>query len=194
MTIGILALQGDFAKHQEQIDKLGEKSLLVKTKSDLFSCDGLIIPGGESTSLTTLMKKHGLWDDIYTFALQKPVFGTCAGLIVLSTQIITNNFQTLKLLDIAVTRNAYGRQIDSFIDTVDVRLESTTFPFKGVFIRAPKINRLGENVVPLAWHKNDIVLAEGGNILVSTFHPELTDDPRIHQYFLEKINKNSSKG
>ena len=192
VTIGILALQGDFEKHEQKIKALGQNSILVRTSEHLSQCDGLIIPGGESTTLTKLLKKHALWDDIIDFAELKPVYGTCAGCILVAESIVEMDQDSLKLLNIAVQRNAYGRQVDSFIDDIKIQLNGKAGTMEGVFIRAPKIKSIGEHVTPLAWHGQHIILAEQGRILAGTFHPELTDDVRIHDYFVEKIKMNRS--
>jgi pyridoxal 5'-phosphate synthase pdxT subunit len=185
--IGILAVQGDFEKHQHIVNSLGHETLLVKTQDELFTSDALIIPGGESTTLTKLFAKHDLADALIQYAKVKPVFGTCAGLIVLSKESVNNSVNTLGIIDVTVARNAYGRQVDSFIDDIEINLKDQSFNFEGVFIRAPKIVQYGKDVKILGKHKNDIVLAQSGNVLVATFHPELTDDPRIHQYFIQQI-------
>jgi pyridoxal 5'-phosphate synthase pdxT subunit len=187
-TIGILSIQGDFAKHQVMLHSLGAETVQVKTQNHLEKCDGLVIPGGESTTLVHLLHKHNLWSPLKTFAQTKPVYGTCAGLITLATHVTNAPFTPLGLIDISVQRNAYGRQINSFIAPVQIRLD-TTSSFEGVFIRAPKITHIGTGVTPLGWHGENIVLAEKGHILVSTFHPELTDDNLVHRYFLKKIGK-----
>lgn len=187
IVIGVLAIQGDFEKHQQALGKLQVRTQLVKTATELSRCDGLVIPGGESTTLITLLKKHGLWDVLKIFGQQKPIFGTCAGLIILANKIEQNHMDSLKLIDVKVQRNAYGRQIDSFIDRVQLQLDAEKAEYEGVFIRAPKIVELGPSVQPLAWHKRDIVMAKRDNILVATFHPELTDDLQIHEYFVRMV-------
>ncbi len=121
------------------------------------------------------------------FGKEKPIFGTCAGLITLASRVENYPQETLDLIDISVVRNAYGRQIDSFIDSIKIRLNNNITEYEGVFIRAPKIKRVGEGVRALAYHHDDIVMAENDHILVATFHPELTEDTRIHEYFLKKI-------
>ncbi|MBN1481933.1 pyridoxal 5'-phosphate synthase glutaminase subunit PdxT [candidate division KSB1 bacterium] len=189
MTVGILALQGDFDRHQQKMATLSVKSRLVRTAVQLAQCDGLIIPGGESTTLINLLKKHTMWDSVRRFGKTKPVYGTCAGCILIADSIVEMDQDSLHLIDISVQRNAYGRQVDSFIDDVKVQLNGTLDSMEGVFIRAPKIVSIGANVTPLAWHNDDIILAEQANILAGTFHPELTDDVRIHHYFLRKIQK-----
>lgn len=188
--IGILAVQGDFEKHREMVQSLGHETLLVKTQEGLFASDALIIPGGESTTLTKLFAKHNLEKALAAYAQEKPVFGTCAGLIVLSKKSVNHSVKTLGLINVTAARNAYGRQVDSFIDDIELNLGDQKFTFEGVFIRAPKIVECGDDVEILGKHKDDIVLAQSGNILVATFHPELTDDPRVHQYFIQKINSN----
>ncbi len=187
--IGILALQGDFEKHRQVISRIGCESILVRTKAELDSVAGLIIPGGESTTLTNLMKKHGLWEEMLVFGRQRPIFGTCAGLIVLAKHVVNNHVETLELIDLTVARNAYGRQVDSFIDDLRLNLNGHPENLEGVFIRAPKIVSIGEKVTPLAWHKEDWVMVESGNIMVATFHPELTDDTRVHEYFMRKVTR-----
>jgi len=187
LKIGILALQGDFVRHKETLKALGQETVLVRTEKELNPCAGLIIPGGESTTLTKLLKKHLLWDKILRFAEKRPVFGTCAGLIILSKQTVKKQVETLGLIDIITERNAYGRQVDSFIDELDIKLSGKGDKFEGVFIRAPKIVSIGDGVSPLAWHQQNIVMVEQNNILAATFHPELTNDTRIHEYFLAKV-------
>ena len=186
-TIGILAVQGDFEKHQQMILQLGHEAVLAKTKKELFACDGLVIPGGESTTLSKLFRKHDLWHPLKEFARTRAIFGTCAGLIVLATDVENNSIETLGLIDIKVTRNAYGRQVDSFIDDIQIDLKGEKITFEGVFIRAPRIVSIGDGVKPIAWHKTDIVMVEKGKILIATFHPELTNDTRIHRYFIGKV-------
>ncbi len=186
-TIGILALQGDFEKHQSKIESLDHTAFLVKNSDQLAKCDGLIIPGGESTTLIKLMKKHDMWNPIYKFAQTNPVYGTCAGCILVAQKIAEMDQDSLKLIDITVQRNAYGRQVDSFIDDIQLQLNGKVDSMEGVFIRAPKIMSVGKTITPLAWHNGDIILAEHGTVLVGTFHPELTDDDRVHRYFINKV-------
>ncbi len=187
MHIGVLALQGDFEKHIAILNKLEVTTARVKTADQLAGCDGLIIPGGESTTFALLLHKHGLWEELSRFAEQRPVFGTCAGLIILAQTIVNEKLDTLQLLDIEVERNAYGRQIDSFIDAIDVTLGEEKFEFEGIFIRAPKIKKVGPGIQKLAYYRDEVVMAESHLITVATFHPELTDDTRIHQYFCRRV-------
>lgn len=185
--IGILALQGDFDKHVRIIRALGAEALLVKTKETLEQTDRLIIPGGESTTFLKLIDRLKLRDPLLDYCRKKPVFGTCAGLIILSTEVVNATFEPLKLIELKVERNAYGRQIDSFIANIELSINSEKSDFEAVFIRAPKILQCSGNTKPLALHNTDIVMARQNNILVATFHPELTEDYRIHKYFLNKF-------
>jgi pyridoxal 5'-phosphate synthase pdxT subunit len=182
--VGVLALQGDFYKHIQAIKKLHAEPILVKDESSLQKCDKLIIPGGESTTFIKLIDRLELRDALITFGIKKPVFGTCAGLIILSSSLQRNSFEPLNLINLQVERNAYGRQIDSFIDTVQLSFGGQTIEFEAVFIRAPKIIECLDGSEAVAWHGKDIVMAANKNILVATFHPELTDDLRIHKFFL----------
>ncbi|MBN2355614.1 pyridoxal 5'-phosphate synthase glutaminase subunit PdxT [candidate division KSB1 bacterium] len=189
MRIGVLAVQGDYAKHHSMLLQMGLKTRLVRTDADLAGCDALIIPGGESTTMTTVMQKHGLWQPVIEFGRQKPIMGTCAGLILLATEVPDHGLPTLGLLDVAVIRNAYGRQVDSFVDQVTLDLNGKLNKYTGVFIRAPKISRSGANVKILGYHQQDIVMVETEHILACTFHPELTEDDAIHRYFHTKTSK-----
>ncbi len=183
-VIGILALQGDFEKHVQIVKKLDHLPRLVKDVDSLKDCDRLIIPGGESTTILKLIDRLNLRKALVNFGNKKPVFGTCAGLIILATIVENDNYKTLSLIDIKVSRNAYGRQIDSFIDEVNLNFNRDEQAFEAIFIRAPKILSCLEGVTPLAYHKKNVVMAANKNILVATFHPELTDDLRIHDFFL----------
>ena len=188
MQIGVLAIQGDFDKHLQMLQKLKVDALPVKTASQLIDCTGLILPGGESTTFINLLHKHDLWEEIKSFAQNKPIFGTCAGLIVLANKVTKNHVETMGVINIEVDRNAYGRQVDSFIDNIQLDFNTGKFDFEGVFIRAPKIRQIGQDVKPLGWHGQDVVLAEQDNILVATFHPELTEDKAVHEYFVKKVS------
>ncbi len=187
MDIGILSLQGDFAKHAAAVERLGHTARLVRYERELKQCDKLIIPGGESTTILKLVEKNELRPALLDFGKNRAIMGTCAGLIVLSTEAGDLPHEPFRLIDLEVERNAYGRQIDSFIDTVKIRLNGEVIDFEGVFIRAPKIRSVGEDVRILGYHKEDVVMAANAHILVATFHPELTDDLRIHQYFIDKV-------
>lgn len=189
MQIGVLAVQGDYAKHVEALQQLGQKPVLVRTEKELAVCDGLIIPGGESTTLTIVMQKHGLWEPLRTFGSEKMIFGTCAGLIILATEVPNHPFTPLQLIDITVERNAYGRQVDSFIDEVELTVRERVHRIPGFFIRAPRIIRVGDGTSIIGRHNGEIVMVENEHILAATFHPELTDDSFVHQYFLQKLTK-----
>ena len=189
-NIGILALQGDFEKHAHSIEKLGHEALFVKDIQSLDKCDRLIIPGGESTTFMKLIDRLELREPLTGFCKTKPVFGTCAGLIVLSSNVLNASFKPLNVINLVVERNAYGRQIDSFIDEINLNVNGSVSTFEAVFIRAPKIKECLNDTVPIAYHGNDIVMAANKNILVATFHPELTDDLRIHDFFLNHFTDN----
>ncbi len=185
--IGVLALQGDFEKHSLAIERLGHVSVPVKTADDLKDCDRLIMPGGESTAILKLIERLGLRTVLSDFIGTHPVFGTCAGLILLAREADHLPEPPFAAIDIRVRRNAYGRQIDSFIDTVSVDLDGQKAETEAVFIRAPKIMDTGPGVTILGRHGTDIVLAREKHILVASFHPELTADGLLHNYFINKL-------
>jgi 5'-phosphate synthase pdxT subunit len=183
-TIGLLALQGDYLKHGERFSKIGVSVVKVRKPSEVDHVDGLVFPGGESTTIGKLLVKSGL-DKAISEKINAgmPVFATCAGLILLAKKIIGFDQFHLGLLDVDVERNAYGRQIESF----ETDFRSDTFgdpPIRGVFIRAPRIVRLGKGIEVLAEYEDVPVLIRQDNILAGSFHPELTDDLRIQRYFL----------
>lgn len=182
MKIGVLALQGDFDAHRRRLEELGAEVMLVKKSEQLHDIDGLVIPGGESGTFLKLLGEDG-FAKLRDFARAKPTFGTCAGCILLATDVENPKQAGLGALDITVRRNAYGRQIDSSIREGRFLNE----PIEMVFIRAPKIERIGAGVEVIATEGNDPVLVRKGKTMAATFHPELSDDPRIHQYFLNAI-------
>lgn len=187
-TVGVLALQGDFEAHAKAVARAGGKAVEVRTAEELEGVDGLIIPGGESTTMLKLLQEMGLREPLRRYAARKPVFGTCAGAILLAREVMQPAQDSLDVMDMAVERNAYGRQLDSRIVEVapeDGELDGR--PFEAVFIRAPIIRRVGEGARVLARYNGDPVLVEQGSHLVATFHPELTSDPRVHRRFLEKL-------
>lgn len=191
VTVGVLALQGAFREHIKAIKKIGHNALEIKAAGQLKEIDGLIIPGGESTTINKLLIKYGFHDAIKDFyKSSKPIFGTCAGLIILSKKSSGNQFG-LGYIDIKAERNAYGRQIESFEEYIDLKKEDNLngLKFHAVFIRAPKIKEIGSKVEKLGIHKKEVVFAREGNVLVCSFHPELTEDLRIHQYFIDMIKK-----
>ncbi len=184
MKIGVLALQGDFALHRQALERIGVESCEVRKPSELEAVDGLIIPGGESTTLLKLMDAWEFVPALEKFrAAGKTIFGTCAGLIVLAREVLNPNQFSLGFIDVTTERNAYGRQKESFETEGEATLEGERRPIKMVFIRAPRIRRVGPTVTPLATHQGECVLAREDSVLVATFHPELTDDPTVHRYF-----------
>src|SRR6267378_665614 len=184
MKIGVLALQGDFDAHRKRLEALGEKVVLVKKPAQLEDIDGLVIPGGESSTFLKLLGEDGL-AKLKDFVRVKPTFGTCAGAILLANEVENPKQAGLGALDITIRRNAYGRQADSSIRDGQFLND----PIEMVFIRAPKIERVGEGVEVIATEGSDKVpvLVRKGKTLAATFHPELSDDRRIHQYFLDLI-------
>ena len=184
--VGILGLQGDFALHQKSMQRLGAETPIVRRPEQLRDCDGLILPGGESTTFLKLLNNTGLFDAIRTFADSHAVFGTCAGMIMVAGSIVNDEIDTLRLIDLIVERNAYGRHVDSFIDNVRIPVFSKE-EFEGVFIRAPKIKAVRGDTEAVGFHGDEVVMAKNKNILVTTFHPELTADLRIHRYFIEEF-------
>lgn len=189
MKVGVLALQGDFREHIGILKKLGVEAVEVRLPSELEGLDGLIIPGGESTTISKMMGIYGFPEEIKKFAQKgSPVFGTCAGLIVLAGKVDGRKSGPLNLIDIDVKRNAYGRQVDS--REVDLTIDfADSIPYRAIFIRAPQIRKMGAGVKSLARYEGKTVLARQKNILICSFHPELTEDTRIHQYFLDMIRK-----
>jgi 5'-phosphate synthase pdxT subunit len=184
MNIGVLALQGAVAEHIRSIGLAGGQGVVVKQPEQLGSIDGLVIPGGESTTIGKLMRKYGFIDAVRDFSQAgKPIFGTCAGLIVLAERLDDGEEPHLGLMNMTVSRNAFGRQRESFETDLDVQgIES---PLRAVFIRAPLIKEVGEDVEVLASYKGEIVTARQGHLLAASFHPELTDDYRLHGLFLD---------
>ena len=178
--VGVLALQGDFEAHGKALQAAGADAVEVRTAADLDRVDGLVIPGGESTTMLKLLNYMDLKQPLIDFAKKKPVFGTCAGAILLAREVLHPQQESLDVIDLTVERNAYGRQIDSRIAKLDGDLEA-------VFIRAPVIRRCGPGVKVLAEYDGDPVLVEEGRHMVATFHPELSRDLRVHKLFLDKI-------
>lgn len=190
MKIGVLALQGDFALHEKALARVGIDSAEVRKPVELNAVDGLIIPGGESTTLLTLMNAWEFIPALEKFhANGKPIFGTCAGLIVLAREVLNPTQFSLGFIDVTVERNAYGRQKESFETEGEATLDRQPSPLRMVFIRAPRIRRLGPGVIRLASYGDDCVMARQGTVLVATFHPELTDDPTVHRYFARMVNE-----
>lgn len=186
-TIGVLGVQGDVAEHLAMVAGAGAEPRIVKRPSDLDGVHGLILPGGESTTHRKLLEFEGLLDAIVVrHGGGMPVFGTCAGAILLASEVVGASTPHLQLVDIVVRRNAFGRQRDSFVTDLDVPALGET-PLRAVFIRAPTIERVGPGVEVLARVGETIVLAESESVLVASFHPELTSDQRLHRRFTEKV-------
>ena len=187
--IGVLSLQGGFREHVEMLKKCGADAVEVRLSEDLKGVCGIIIPGGESTTIGNLMQRHGLDTKIIQRHRQgMAVYGTCAGAILLAKEIIGSGQPSLNLLDISVRRNDYGRQADSFETELDVE---GVGKFKGIFIRAPVIENAGSSVRILSDFHGKPVLVQKGSILASTFHPELTQDARVHEHFIKMANEYS---
>ena len=185
-TIGVLALQGAYEAHAKTLQALGATPKLVRLPLDLEGVNGLIMPGGESTTMLKFLERHNFFDILKTFVQTTPTFGTCAGAILLAKDVQNPVQKSLAALDITVERNAYGRQIDSTILTAPTKLEGG--PLEMVFIRAPRITRTGPEVEILASRDQHPVLVRQGHLLAATFHPELSSDHRVHQLFLNLIH------
>lgn len=189
--IGILALQGDFEAHSRTLTRLGAAPVLVRNAADLDGVDGLVIPGGESTTMLKLLHAENLLAPLAAFGQRRPVFGTCAGAILLAAGVSNPEQEGLGLIDIDVERNAYGRQIDSRVAHLipEAEFAARTHPgeMEAVFIRAPVIRRVGRGARILACYQGDPVLVEQGKHLAATFHPELTADSRVHEFFLSNL-------
>ena len=188
LRIGVLALQGDFSLHARALARCGAAAVEVRKPEQLVGLDGLIIPGGESTTLLKLMDAWGFVPALEKFHGDgKPIFGTCAGLILLARGVEGPRQFSLGLIDVDVERNAYGRQRESFEAHGTAMLRGRDTPVEMVFIRAPRIRRTGAGVETLARHGGEAVMAREGTVLVATFHPELTDDSTVHAYFCEMV-------
>jgi len=186
MKIGVLALQGDFDAHRRRLEELGAEVVLVKKPEQLDEIDGLIIPGGESGTFLKLLGEAG-FEKLKQFVRVKPTFGTCAGAILLANEVENPKQSGLGALDIRIRRNAYGRQVDSSIREGRLGLE----PIEMVFIRAPRIERVGPGVEVIATEGNDPVAVRQGRVMAATFHPELSEDTRVHESFLELVRSQS---
>ena len=190
MSIGVLALQGDFDLHRKALDRLGIESVEVRLPRQLDQVGGLIMPGGESTTLLKLLDE---WEFVPALeklhAAGKPIMGTCAGLILLARDVERPKQPSLGMIDITAVRNAYGRQKESFETEGEADLGEGSRPIKMVFIRAPRISRVGPAVTSLVWHKRETVMARQGTVLVAAFHPELTDDPTVHRFFAAMVEQ-----
>lgn len=190
--VGVLALQGAVAEHIRLLEKAGAEAIAIKKVSQLDEIDGLVIPGGESTTIGKLMKLYGFDSALQEFHQQKkPLFGTCAGMIILAKEIEGQDWNHLGVMDIKVQRNAFGRQRESF--EVNLEVKGIGEDFRAVFIRAPLILEVDKEVDILSIHNGEIVAARQGHVLAASFHPELTDDERMHAYFLEMVKEYQSQ-
>ncbi len=188
MLVGVLALQGAFSAHQSALAECGATTRQVRVAADLQGIDALVMPGGESTTMSRLLATSGLFDPLgERISDGLAVFGTCAGMILLAREVLDGrpDQRSYNAIDITVRRNGYGRQVDSFEADIDV--DSLAAPFHAVFIRAPKVERVGPDVTVLASHDGVPVVARHGRVFVASFHPELTPDPRLHSLFLQEV-------
>ena len=192
--VGVLALQGDYALHQRMLERIGCRSRQVRKAEELEGLDALVIPGGESTTMLKFIEGEGLLEPLLKLhADGAALYGTCAGVILLAKEVTSPSQVSLGLLDVTVERNAYGRQVDSHT-AEEPCPELGSEPLPMVFIRAPVIRRTGREVLVLARHRGEPVLVREGRILASTFHPELSEDERVHRYFLENVRPDSASG
>lgn len=189
--IGVLAIQGDFDAHRRRLEELGAQTRLVRKPEELEGLDGIVIPGGESSTMLKFLEHGGFFAKLREFVRVKPSFGTCAGAILLANQVENPPQASLGVLDIAVRRNAYGRQLDSHI--VDSDVNGHGRPLELVFIRAPKISRVGKDVEVLAKSEDEPVWVRQGKAMAATFHPELSDDDRVHRAFLSMVEQVSKR-
>jgi len=188
-TVGVLAIQGDFERHVYQLGLVGARAVEVRLPQDLEKLDALILPGGESTTMNIMIDRFDLKEPLLRFGRSKPVFGTCAGMIMLARKIENNisKVQPLGLMDIDVDRNGYGRQVHSFEEQLDAVLAGQKVSLTATFIRAPRVTRLGSGIETLAAWRNDPVLIKQGRLLAASFHAELDSDTRLLEYFLTKV-------
>jgi 5'-phosphate synthase pdxT subunit len=191
LTIGVLALQGDYEAHARAFKGAGARSALVRKPEELGSLDGLVIPGGESTTMLKFLEKDGFFDALREYATANPVFATCAGCILLAREVLHPKQRSLGMLDATVERNAYGRQIDSTILTLPTKISGG--PLEMVFIRSPRITRVGDDVDVLARRDAFPVLVQQGHLLACTFHPEMTADARVQQFFLDMVRAHKAQ-
>jgi len=187
-VIGVLALQGAFKKHIEMLQSINVEGIEVRHPEDLLACNALIIPGGESTVISRQLKFGQFEEAFKKFLKEKPVFGTCAGLILMSKEVLDSKVTPFGLIDIQVERNAFGRQTESFKIDLELALGKEKIKaYPGIFIRAPRIRKCESSVNILANYENEPVLVQQGNYLAATFHPELTDDPSVHRFFYNLV-------
>jgi pyridoxal 5'-phosphate synthase pdxT subunit len=191
LTIGVLALQGDYEAHARAFQNSGARTVLVRKPEELAGLDGLVLPGGESTTMLKFLESGGFFDALEKFALAKPVFATCAGSILLASEVLQPKQRSLGALDATVERNAYGRQIDSTILALPTEIPGG--PLEMVFIRSPRITRVGEGVEVLAHRDGHPTLVRQGHLLACTFHPEMSADTRVQQLFLDMVRAHKAQ-
>ncbi|MGO8759168.1 MAG: pyridoxal 5'-phosphate synthase glutaminase subunit PdxT [Terracidiphilus sp.] len=191
VTIGVLALQGDYEAHARAFERTGARTILVRKPEELASIDGLALPGGESTTMLKFLEKRGFFEALEKFVASTPTFATCAGVILLAREVLNPKQRSLGALDVTVERNAYGRQIDSAILTQPTELPGG--PLEMVFIRSPRITRAGPGVEVLARRDEFPTLVRQGHLLAATFHPEMTADPRVQQLFLGMVRAHTTR-
>ena len=184
-TIGVLAIQGNYASHAQALTEAGASPVEVRKLEQLAGLNGLVLPGGESTTMLKFLEKHNFFEVLQEFCGSKPVFGTCAGVILLAHEVLNPPQRSMGVLDVVVERNAYGRQVDSVIVTAETELAGG--PLEMVFIRSPRISKIGPGVEALATRDGFPVLVRQKNILAATFHPELSHDRRVHMLFVESV-------
>jgi len=186
-TIGVLALQGAYQKHVENLSRLGVASVLIRKSVELDQCAGLIIPGGESTTMSLLINQSGMHEPLRNFAQNKPVMGVCAGMIMMAESVDDERVTPLNILPFRALRNHYGRQVHSFTADIKLDFDNSRKPLHAHFIRAPGVTDLGEGIEVLARYDDEVIMIGKGRHLALSFHPELTHDTRIHQYWLKKL-------
>src|SRR5580692_11148671 len=191
LTIGVLALQGDYEAHARAFANAGARTVLVRKPEELKGLDGLVLPGGESTTMLKFLEQHGFFDTLGEFISNTPCFATCAGSILVAREVLSPKQRSLGVLDATVERNAYGRQIDSTILTLPTELPGG--PLEMVFIRSPRITRVGQGVEVLAQRDGHPTLVRQGHLLACTFHPEMSADTRVQKLFLEIVRANKAK-
>jgi 5'-phosphate synthase pdxT subunit len=187
-TVGVLALQGAYQKHVDSLARLGVEALLIRKSAELERCDGLIIPGGESTTMSLLINESGMYEPLRAFAQQHPVMGVCAGMIMMAESVDDARVTPLKILPFRALRNHYGRQVHSFTADIALAFDRSGTPLHAHFIRAPGVTDLGDGIEVLARLDDEIIMIGKDRHLALSFHPELTDDTRIHQYWLQRFN------
>lgn len=192
LHIGVLALQGAFEKHMKVLSSLGVPSTEIRNPEDLKPLNGLIIPGGESTTMLKLMQSEQWTDRLREFGNRRPVFGTCAGMILMGTEVDDPRITPFGWLPVRVTRNAYGAQVNSFIDTGTVEDMGASEEMEMIFIRAPRLEILSDDVEILGTCRNDPVMVQYGSHLATAFHPELTDDTRVHEHWLDRLKDSTT--